>query len=250
MKGKIEQIKAQESAAREVVQRLFGSNTTLEDAATAIQRVFFPPEVKKLHDLTVFFETEMVQSHSAGAQFSAILAAGAMIESLLLLFCFINRDQVEQTSVFRLASKPGRTFEQILGNWSLKDVIGVAEECLWVNQAVVDEEILEGFADAYREVARIADPKQSEEDLEASARAITARPDVAFLRMVQHLRNMVHGARWLRQDADFVPKNFEKWSLFGLVIAQDVRDSLLFRLPGDMRRLAARRLTEISQSKP
>jgi len=85
-------------------QLLLTANQLLGLSARSLDQLLddlLPPKMALLQRLAVRYEKEMLACRDGKAYFSACVLAAAMLESLLLLLCLLNRVAVEKTDRYK-----------------------------------------------------------------------------------------------------------------------------------------------------
>jgi len=221
-------IAAEETEARATLEKAFGGLLSFQDIATAAQDLF-PPEIRELQALGVFFEGEMIRCRDAKAYFSGCLAAAAMIETFLLLYSFLDKTEVSRTVLFRKLSKPSKTYEEVVLRWTLKELIPVAQELDWIRRSVQPAAV-SVLVKLHEELAPAVRPGITSAEIAAGAKYIETHPDLALLHLMQSMRNLVHGGRCVRLRKNLDTPEFAEWAQLVMLMTAEIRDCLILKL--------------------
>jgi hypothetical protein len=230
MKDIVSIIENKKIKAYEQITKFLGPTVDLEQLSKVAQSLF-PKSVKALQELSVFFEQEMLRCRNSEAYFSACLSGAAMIESFLLAICILDEIEVTKTTVFKnLTKKKSQPYENIVSYWTLKEFIPVAEELDWIGVNVVDKQLVSTLIEGYREMLPAAKPGITEESIHSVAQLLINHPDIAFLTLMQNMRNLVHGGRCIRLRKNLASADFRDWAKLVLILIVEIRDCLILRL--------------------
>jgi|SRR5450755_25699 hypothetical protein len=237
-------IKADEVKAKELLKQVLGPSADFGTMSKVVEELL-PESTRKLQELCIFYENEMVRCRDAEAYFFGCLAGAAMIESFLLSISVLERKAVEGSRSFQTSRKKvNRAYEQTALHWTLKDLIPLAEELEWIGPTVVDKDLVLALVEGYREILPIAKPDITDESLEAVLDTLKRRPDVAFLVLMQSMRNLVHGGRCVRLRKQLASTGFSDWAKLVMILTVEIRDCLILRL----RSIYPRYLTDLLSS--
>jgi hypothetical protein len=210
-------------------------------------RAIMPPPLMALKDVGTYYESEMITADKAGAHFAACLMGGALIESVLLLLVFTNRGEVEATEIFKKKLKKN-DFSAAAHACTLDDLATIAEELNWIPTHVLDGLWQSGIVEAYREVAAVLEPMKTIDELESSAEALSTYQGYALLRLIQKMRNLVHGGRCVREQKTLHSPEFKQWAELIVKGVGEIRDCLMVRFQLDSRNVITAHLKSRAQA--
>lgn len=206
---------------------------------------FLPENFRKLHDLCLFLEAEFLKCDKAKAYFSGCLSGAAMIEAFLLMLCWLNKDEVIATAVYRKHAK-ARQFDAVWGSLSLELLIEIAETLKWIPSDLVKADLSMAIALSYEEIA-ISKGLDTEAIAEGK-QALLHHPATALFGLMRDLRNCLHAGRWIRQNKAFSPEPFDEWSHLGVVLIAEIRDCLIIKMTRDIQAKFAKSVAELEGS--
>ena len=222
-------IKAYETKGRALIGTVLSPSANFTEVSAAFQGLL-PEPARALEELCKFYEAEMIRCRDGGAYFSGCLAGAAMIESFLLLFCFLEKNTVIASAKFPRSSRENKPYEEVASHWTLKELIPIAEELKWIGPEVVERDLVTALVDGYKEMLPTAIPNLSEEELNSVLQSLERHPDTALLVLMQSMRNLVHGGRCVRLRRRLWSEDFSDWAKLVMVLTVEVRDCLILRL--------------------
>lgn len=225
-------------------------NTTLGTSVQNLDELaafthLLPADVKKLQDLCLFLEKEFLNSEKAQAYFSACLSGAAMIEAFLLLLCWMNKDEVSQTAVYKKHAKT-RAFDTVWGSLSFETLIEIAEDLKWIPSELVKADLRTAIALSYEEIA--VSQKLDPETIAKRKEALFAHPATALFGLTRILRNCLHAGRWVRQNKAFNAEPFAEWSHLGVILIAEIRDCLVIKFTQDIQKQLSNSLAKFQTS--
>jgi len=179
-----------------------------------------------LYLTTLFYGREGDRCREAGAYFSACLMTSSAIESLLAVLCLTSQEDVERIPAYKKFRGEGSYEERVL-NADFQSYIDVASELGWIPSDFVSSELLDAAIKDFPLMAANLFPTLSEENRRQQLEAFKKNPGIEMLRLLQHMRNLVHGARWVRLRIRIETRSMEADSKFIYVIAFQVMYCLI-----------------------
>ncbi len=188
-----------------------------------------PPDIALAKKLAVFYEAEMLRCRDAGAFYAGCVMGAAMIESLLLLLCLQKASDVSATKSFmRRCGTAGKDFSRQLHSLGFDDLISISAELNWIPSDLVSEEWKQGLGDTFKEVVIERGTHMSKAEREERAAALRDMPAYSLMLLLNHLRNRIHGGRWLKERQQFTSEAaFQGWAQAAIVGAAHIRDCIL-----------------------
>jgi hypothetical protein len=168
-----------------------------------------------------------------------------MIEAFLLMLCWLNKDAVMATTVYRKHAKT-RGFDEAWGSLSLESLIEIAETLKWIPADLVKTELRTAIGLSYEEIA-IAKELDANE-IAKGKEALMLHPAIALFDLMRDLRNCLHAGRWIRQKKAFNPEPFDEWAHLGVVLIAEIRDCLLVKCTTDMQAKFAKSMADLELS--
>jgi hypothetical protein len=212
------------------VNNAFGMNIKSLDELAGFKKLL-PEEVLKLQDLCLFLEGEFLKCDKAKAYFSGCISGAAMIEAFLLMLCWLNKDEVVGTAIYRKHAKT-KQFDAAWGSLSLESLIEIAETLKWIPPDLVKTDLSTAIALSYEEIA--SSKGLDTETIASGKQALLLHPATALFGLMRDLRNCLHAGRWIRQKKAFNPDPFDEWSHLGVILIGEIRDCLVVKVTRDI----------------
>jgi hypothetical protein len=244
MDDKISYMKELQQQLLQELNHAFGMNIKSLDELTDLKKLL-PEEFRKLQDLCLFLEADFLKCDKAKAYFSGCLSGAAMIEAFLLMLCWLNKDEVIATAVYKKHAK-ARPFDAVWGSLSLELLIEIAETLKWIPSDLVKAELSTAIALSYEEIA-ISKGLDTEAIAEGK-QALLLHPATALFGLMRDLRNCLHAGRWIRQNKAFNPDPFDEWSHLGVILIAEIRDCLIVKMTRDIQAKFTKAVAELEGS--
>lgn len=179
-----------------------------------------------LYLTTLFYSQEADRCRSVGAYFSACLMTSSAIESLLAVLCLTSQKDVEVLPAYKKFRGKGSYEERIL-NADFQNYIEVASQLGWIPSDAVSSDVLDTAVQDFPLMAANLYPTLSDESRREQLDTFKKDPGIEMLRLLQHMRNLVHGSRWVRLQIKIDSQRMEDDSKFIYVIAYQVMYCLI-----------------------
>ncbi len=180
-------------------------------------------EGMELFRVITFYAFESDRCRQSNAYFSACLMLASAIEGLLATLCLFSEQQVEQTTIYKsIKEKEGDNYRKKILDTTLEKYIQLAEQLSWVPSDVIASDLFSAAVQDFPAVSRNLFPKDSEAKLSAKLEEFKVKPGIEMLRLLQHMRNLVHANRWPRLGITIASPEFESDCKFVYSIACQV----------------------------
>ncbi len=217
----IERSRAEGEKLTQAVGELLGVHLTPE-LATKLFEAFMGETSMELYRVSLVYSQEADKCRGAGAFFSACLMTASAIEALLALICLLAKEEVECSREFKgwKAKKNASFLDKVLGAF-FQDYVGIATELDWLPSNAVDAELFTAALQDFPLISSNLYPKDSITEKVERGRRFQANPGIEMLRILQDMRNLIHGPRWPRLGLK-VTSEFEADCKFVFVVSFQV----------------------------
>ncbi len=193
-----ERTRAEGEKLTQAVGELLGVQLTPE-LATKLFEATMGKTSMELYRVSLMYAEEADKCRGVDAYFSASLMIASAIETLLALICLMTKDDVESSSEFRgWKTKKNASFQdKVLGAF-FQEYIDVATGLDWVPSDAVDAELLEAAVQDFPLISSNLYPKDTKVQRVERVKRFQDKPGIEMLRILQDMRNLIHGPRWPR----------------------------------------------------
>jgi len=220
---------------------LLGVELTPE-ASTKLFLASMGPVRSELYRSCLFYGQEADKCRSSGAYFACCIMQASAIESLLAVLCLTSQKEIENSELNK-KFKRGKGYEERVLKADFQDYIDVASHLGWVPSDAVANDLLVAAMQDFPLVVANLYPDFSEEDRHDKVERFGQNPGIEMLRVLQHMRNFVHGSRWARVGITASVHDLESDSKFAFVVASQV----MFCLTKTFIKLATEGLTKANE---
>lgn len=189
-------------------------------------------DMVKLFKLSLYFGFEADGCFEKEAYFASCLLTAAAIETVLVLICLQEEDCVSGTKLYRkLKDKaPSMAFKDIIGEFNFDKTINLSWSLGWIEQDVVNPELLQAVIEDFPKLASTVYPKWATEDIEKKLKNLVADPGTEMLKVLQDMRNLVHGARWLKLNSVLDDAEFMANCKLAVLVGREIMQCLSIRI--------------------
>jgi hypothetical protein len=198
----------------------------------------------ELYRSCLFYGQEADKCRSSGAYFAACIMHASAIESLLAVLCLTCQKEIEDSGLNK-KFKRGKGYEEKVLKADFQDYIDVASHLGWIPSDAMANDLLVAAMQDFPLVVANLYPDLSEEDRRNKVKRFAQNPGIEMLRILQHMRNFVHGSRWARVGITATAHDLESDSKFAFVVASQV----MFCLTNTFIRLATEGLARANEIK-